>query len=169
MIRGRDKSMLGQSAEAIVDLKRSLKINPHLLAAYTGLTNVYLDLGRNAEAVAVMEQGMKSVPAAELDHNLYRERGEIYTILKQYDKARLDVDRSLKMNPAHADNWITSSNLSYAMGKYDRAVADITKAIKLHPSETRLYGIRSKIYLKMGKVDEAKKDGIRATPGEIDF
>lgn len=87
----------------------------------------------------------------------YTMRGETYKISKQLDKAIMDFDRAIDLNPfyiqAYTSRWWCKANL----GDIPGAIADLDKLIELEPT-TKSYYQRAFLYEKRGELAAAIAD-----------
>ena len=67
----------------------------------------------------------------------HAKRGECYLMLKLYDKAQADVDRSLQLKPNLADGHHIKGLLEQSKGLHDDADRSFIEAIKLNPKDKR--------------------------------
>jgi len=75
----------------------------------------------------------------------YLNRGQYYTDNDVFDKAMVDYDATLRLNPKSTLAYINRGNVYGRTGVYDKALENYSKAIELSPNA-------SKIYLNRGNV-----------------
>jgi type IV pilus assembly protein PilF len=75
----------------------ALKLDPKYQPAIRGLGRVYLAQGKTVEAIALLEDSIKSWPKSP---ELYSELGAAYTILKKYPAAASAYSKVIELAPA---------------------------------------------------------------------
>ncbi len=98
----------------------------------------------------------------------YNNRGVLYKMNGEFDKAMADYRKSLSLNPKNADTWSNIGLIFWQDGNnskdprksmlYDTAMVYLNKAIILDPAFASAYSNRGSVYYTMGKEEEALKD-----------
>jgi TolB-like protein len=104
------------------------------------LVNRAAELGRD-DAMALSAAGM----AAGL-------------VVRDLDRARVLLDRSLLLNPNLAISWVRSAWIRIVLGEFDLAIEHASRAIRLSPLDPFLVGMQSAIafaYFCAGRYDQA--------------
>lgn len=155
--RGYEYYLLGEYNTAIEDYNQALALNPAYpdVLYYRGLA--YDDLGMDAEAL----EDYNDVLALNQGDNLVStliNRGNIYYAAGDYDKALVDYDAALFMQPdepyAHYNRGLVFFNL----GRYDEAVDEYTFKLEAHPDDAFAWGERGKSYYYLGDLENALSD-----------
>ena len=117
--------------EALLNYKKSIKINPNYFQAYNNLGACMYSLGKIDEAIQNYQQVIKLEPNhADAHNNLgaaYKELGENEKAIKFYEKA-------IEIQPNHAD---AHNNLGAAykeLGENEKAIKFYEKAIEIQPN-----------------------------------
>jgi len=92
----------------------------------------------------------------------YESQGLAYLEKRQYDKAILDFNKALKMNPADAYAYQNRGRAYGEQGQYDLAISDYTKALEINPTYGDAYFNRGLIYHAKGQYDLAIADYTKA-------
>lgn len=74
----------------------ALKLDPKYPPALRGLSRVYLAQGKTAEAIALLEEGVKGSPKSP---ELYSELGGTYTAAKKYTAAAAAYSKVMELTP----------------------------------------------------------------------
>jgi tetratricopeptide (TPR) repeat protein len=82
------------------------------------------------------------------------QRGLEYLQAKNYDFARIDFDRTIKLNP-QADVYYQRAKAYYGLQNYQNAIADLDKAITLQPQRAEFYDLRGDAYVKLSNYEMA--------------
>ena len=104
--------------------------------------------------------------AIELNHNrawFYNQRGWLFNLKKQYDKARADFDEVIARWPDNADAYSKRGTTWLNEMQYDKAISDYNRAINLNQSYPELYLNRGLAWAEKQQYARAIDDFDRAT------
>src|SRR6476620_3091330 len=104
---------------------------------------------------ALIDSGQGTTTARAIAHN---NRGNAYTAKGDLDRAILDFDQSIKLDPTSAKPFNNRGAAYLRKGEYDLALASLDQAIKLNPSNGRAFVNRAGVYLKKNEYDRAARD-----------
>jgi len=99
----------------------------------------------------------------------YESRGVAYLEMRQYDKAIVNLNKALKMNPRDAYAHCNRGRSYAEQGLYDLAIHDYTKAIEINPKYEDAYFGRGLAFDAKGQYDLAISDYTKAleiNPGD---
>ena len=82
------------------------------------------------------------------------QRGLEHLQAKRYDFARIDFDRTIKLNP-QADAYYQRAIAYYGLQNYQNAIADLDKATTLQPQRAEFHDLRGDAYLKLKNYEMA--------------
>jgi tetratricopeptide (TPR) repeat protein len=90
----------------------------------------------------------------------YRNRGEHFAYIQNYDRALEDYSEAIRLRPADVASYRYYRALIYHYNKadYDRAIADLDEATRLDPTSGVYLWVRGKSYEAKGRNDEALRD-----------
>lgn len=140
----------GQVAEA----QKKLDADPKNVALLIALGDAYAAVWNHRESIKIYER------AFELDKNnatLHQQRGHRYLSIRQFDKARLDLEKAVAMDPKLVGAWYYLGVLDYVAGRFDNAAADFEKNIALQGGDVaKAIGSVDWLYMsyRRGKQDE---------------
>ena len=80
-----------------------------------------------------------------------------------YDKALVDLDRVLKIDPARVEALVYRANAYRELGRLDEALADIDRALVLAPNSVSALLERGDIRRLKGDLDGARRDWIKVS------
>jgi protein O-mannosyl-transferase len=92
----------------------------------------------------------------------YSERGSLYKIEKQDDKAMEMFNHALRINKLEAQAWINRGNIFYSRSQWERAIDDYTACLSIYSSNALAIENRGNAYFGLGKYDLALADMDRA-------
>jgi tetratricopeptide (TPR) repeat protein len=94
-------------------------------------------------------------------------RGNAYYEKRDYDRAIVDYDQAIRLNPSHA-SALSNRGAAYARkGDYDRAIENYDEAIRLNPGHADAFSNRGVAYARKGDYDRAIEnydEAIRLNP-----
>ncbi|CAD5246243.1 Tfp pilus assembly protein PilF [Bosea sp. 62] len=137
--------------EALRDFDAALKAVPNHLAALRGRAHTLSELGRHAEAAALIERAMVLGGRATLlaDRALLRERaGNIAG-------ARADLDDAIALDPSNSWARGTRGRFRQDEGEHEAAVADFDAALALEPEVTSYHYRRGLSLVALARPREA--------------
>jgi tetratricopeptide (TPR) repeat protein len=114
-----------------------------------------------AELTIALSEWEKRNSSAKVMGPLYRDRGEQYIRLKDYDKAIDDFSKSIELCPGLGLTSLERAECYGFKKDYKAKVADITHALKVGidlPMKFRAYSGRADAYEKLGQMQLAKAD-----------
>jgi tetratricopeptide (TPR) repeat protein len=98
----------------------------------------------------------------------FQQRGHRYLSIREFQKARADLEKAAQMDPKLLSAWYYLGVLDYAEGKFDKAAADFEKNLALQDDDfTKAIGTVDWLYMsyRRGKQDDKAKQLLdRVTP-----
>jgi tetratricopeptide (TPR) repeat protein len=189
--RGNALLALGQSAAAIEDYSRAIKINPDLQDAYANRGAAFLKLAsreRAAEdfAAAMRFERFTQVNQAALDlaqgrheaardvfdrliraypddETAYLNRGVSWAGVGDHRRAVEDFSRALRLQPMDAMAYYDRGLSLAAQDQLQRAIEDYTAALRITPQNAAAHYARGGAQAALGHYDQAVEDFTRAT------
>ncbi|RLC06754.1 MAG: hypothetical protein DRH90_02390 [Deltaproteobacteria bacterium] len=74
------------------------------------------------------------------------------------DKAMVDFNRAIKLDPSRADGYLGRADVFNAMKQYDEALVDYHRALEINPGFAQAYANRGIAYSHIGQYKEAIED-----------
>jgi len=105
--------------------------------------------------VTLWEYFVKNYPS---DPFTYLNRGIAYEKKGQFEKAILDYDKVISIEPNLIDAYNKRGNSYLVLSKYEEAIADFSKAIQINPYSTEAYNNRGNAYIGIFNCDLAIAD-----------
>jgi tetratricopeptide (TPR) repeat protein len=110
----------------------------------------------------------------------YNNRGYAYFMQKNYDRAIIDYDQAIRLNPMPAVAGVGGSShvniyvnrgVAYALkGDFDHALSDYYEAIRVDPKYARAFGSRGHVFRHIGNYARAISDyseALRLDPSDV--
>lgn len=137
----------GMMEESLKDFTAAAAILPSDPDIFHNRANIYLKMGRNAEAQADLNNAQ----------DLYFDRGSLWLEKDDLDKAISDFGKAILLDAKDADAYLHRGIALKIKGDLDKAIQDYTKSIDLQPDATA-YSNRGNAWLKKGDLIRAKAD-----------
>lgn len=99
----------------------------------------------------------------------YLNRGQYYTDNEIFDKAMVDYDATLQLNPRSTLAYINRGNVYGRTGVYDKALENYSKAIELDPRASKIYLNRGNVYGLQGDIPASVLDFTKAIELERNY
>jgi tetratricopeptide (TPR) repeat protein len=131
----------------------------YLITAATALKK-----GGYDDALAALDAAVRNDPD---DPQAYLQRGELFTLRGQRERAIQDFDRVIALDPKNSAGFLERSELHTIEGDAERALADSNGAMRLEPNAEGPYAARAEAYAAGGAWDRAMQDAgaaIRLNP-----
>jgi tetratricopeptide (TPR) repeat protein len=166
--------------QAIVDLKKALKMNSKNPVVYYVLIDAYrykardydirhmdkVDPVNHQNIVDNATRGLRLNVGEVWKDRFLHTRAEEYLTLKKYKLAIADYNALISLNPDYAGTYHDRAIAHKELGEYDDAVRDLTKAIGMKHDAMdwprSAYEIRAHVYEAMEKYEDAVNDYSKA-------
>jgi tetratricopeptide (TPR) repeat protein len=152
-------------AEAV--LRGILKDDPENEQAVEQLTQLFLDQGKSAEAVSLLEGMTNRAPSAALLDLL----GDAYTQTKDLPKAEQAYRKAVELDPSELSHQRGLGQTLMAEEKYSDALGVYQKLADLMPDDADVYLRIAQIYREMHQLDRAEESLLKArqyAPGSLE-
>lgn len=131
---GHELQEQGKLEEALRRYRAALEIDKDYAPTHVSLASVYLQLGREDDALKELER------AAELAPNepfILGRLGQLYLNREQFDKAVAVLERARDANPGDAEirSWLGAAYYYRSYNDPEKAVAELEKAAELAPED----------------------------------
>jgi tetratricopeptide (TPR) repeat protein len=152
---GRELARHGDEAQAIVNLREALKINPHLPGAHFALGEILYNSSNDAlkaQAEGEFQAALADNPA---DAQAHLVMGEIAAKRGDAKAAFSETSKALELQPDDPDTLVEMGKLLMTMNENDKAQEAFEKTVKADPSNTVALYRLSMLYRRQGKTAEA--------------
>ena len=108
------------------------------------------------EAIATFSRGLVIEPDNAL---LLRWRGHRYISIREFDRARADLTRAVRLDPSLYGAWFHLGVVQYPSGEFKDAAASFAKAQPMAPDANELAGLTDWLWMSLsraGRKAEAK-------------
>jgi len=149
--------------QSVIDARKALASEPKHVERVLALSKAEASRRQYQEAVATSTQGLAFAPN---DADLYLERGHRELGLREFGKARRDLEQATRIAPQMLDAWYHLGLSHYFVGEFDQAAAAFGKARDLAKSDDSLIDCSNWLYVSLrraGKEQEAAEALARIT------
>ena len=136
-----------------LDIDQKISKERYLL---NGLALAYKQLGNLDSAIIYLEKEIELNPLNSLP---YRNLGDIYVELRQFDKAREIYDNLINVDSKNAQNYVVRAQFFMTdIDDYSSSISDLSKAIELEIDNSDFYFTRAQVYFKTKEYKSALND-----------
>ena len=146
----------GELAQAEVNFKEALELNPRNDAANAGLGLLYT--GQGLYAAALAEASFKK--ALELNPNndeACAGLGWVYKAEGRFAQAEVSFNKALKLNPRNDAAYLGLGWVYGKQGRFAEAEASLKKALELDPHNEEVYVVLGEFYRHLGRLKQAER------------
>lgn len=152
LILARTRSALKDLLGAARDYTTAIALEPHMMEAYSELTDMLLDARAPAEAVIVMTE---AVNANRSNAFAYYKRAQAYRAELRYSAAIEDLNSAASLAADAPAVYSLRGAIRQETHEYEQAAKDYREAIRLAPDNAKYRLDLAYLDFAMGKLDEA--------------
>jgi tetratricopeptide (TPR) repeat protein len=186
--RGLANYQLGNYQTAIEDYTQAMRINPHVAIIYKHRADARYRVGDHQGAIEDYHQTIKINPHYAINNQhsknqqiapylldkkqkiikdiavksddavSFKNRGNAFCELGEYERAIIDYNQAIKINPNDADVYYFRGNAHFDLGNYEAAIDDFKKVVKIQSNYTDAYYNCGQARLIMGDKQGAIED-----------
>jgi adenylate cyclase len=127
--------------EARQHFERALQLDHDYAAAYAGLGHAYYEMAVlgwtefSDDMLARAEEFARKALSTDQDNlDAHRLISRVHTVQLQYDRALVEIDAALSLNPSDADSHAQRGSVLLWMGRVQEAIAAFETAFALNPN-----------------------------------
>ena len=153
--------------EAESVLRKLLKTDPENEPAVEQLTQLLLDEGKSADAVALLEGATSRTPSPALLDLL----GDAYTQTHDLPKAEAAYRKAVELDPSESSHERGLGQTLLSEEKYKEALGVYQKLSDLMPDDSDVYLRLAQIYRELHQLDKAEENLLKArqyAPGSLE-
>ena len=152
-------------AEDVLGYEREIQRDPGSAALRDDVAQIYLELGRPAEAVAHFGAALKINPGAPAHFNL----GTALTVAGRLDEASAEYRQALAIRPDYARAHNNLGHILLQRGDTRDALEHLREAIRIEPGNVEAHYNLAAAYAAAGEFERAVgvlQDGLKLSPAE---
>lgn len=169
-MRGTFTCLRGKHEQALVDLSKSIELDPSLTQSYIKRASMSLELGREksiySERGLQINNGTGDPEKAEKDFELalqqnpddpdiYYHRAQLHFIKGEFAEAAKDYQKSIDLDPKFIFSHIQLGVTQYKMGSIASSMATFRRCMKNFDKVPDVYNYYGELLLDQGKFQEA--------------
>lgn len=152
---GRELARHGDEAQAIVNLREALKINPHLPAAHMELGELLSNSTNDALKAQAEPEFQAAIADNPADEQAHLRMGEAAAKRGDTNTAFSEDSKAVELQPNDADALVELGKILMTMNENDKAQEIFERAVKADASNTVARYRLSVLYRRQGKTAEA--------------
>lgn len=156
--RGAAERHLGKYVEAKADLLKAISLNASQGWYHRELGDVYLQSGKNEDALRAFLKAMTLVSDSAGKAQLHSAMALAYERLDEPEKSIQEADEALKMVPTQNYTYQTRAYAYLKLNEIERALSDANKSVELDNGNVNAYTSRAVVYLFAGDFERATAD-----------
>lgn len=157
----------GRLADAIVELRRALQIDPRLGDARLKLANAY---EQNDDHFNATREYIRAADALPDDLALQMKAGNLLLSFDQFEDAKARAETVLAKNPQNIDAQILRGNALAGMKDFDGAIARFNEVVGADPTQFRAFESLGALQYMQGDAKQAEttfKAAIEHAPTQV--
>jgi superkiller protein 3 len=147
--RGRGLVLQDQAADALLEFKESIKLEPEFVEAHQEYIDLMLTLGKQAEIQAEYKEFLNARPDKAMAHYLYSKT------LIDPEALRKENEKAVAIDPGFSYAYGGLAFYYVQSGNYEKAFAFGQKMVDFNPRYARGYYILGILYAQKGDHDKA--------------
>ncbi len=154
--------------EAALTFEKLIKLNPEKVDYYFPYSDALLLSGQSEKAIDALQKLEKLYGFNE---NVVIQKYRIYAQLRQFDKARLEIEKLIKVNPYEVRNYGIIAELYEEQGKTEKAMEYYQKILEIEPGNGVVHLSLAQHYYHTGEKEksfEALKKAFASPALDID-
>jgi Tfp pilus assembly protein PilF len=108
--------------QAVIWYSRAIEIDSTLVPAYSALGNLNNRLNQPVDAILILSLAKDKYPDSEHMYLIYKNLGNSYLLMGQFDEALKWLERSIEIKPAEAETNLYLAKTYEAAGKMNRSI-----------------------------------------------
>ena len=156
---------MGNTARAIVQLERSLELNPRQIGAWSNLGVLFHQEGRFEAALESYDHALLLKPQSP---QVLNNRGITLCALGRLEEGVKSYEEAIRLQPGNPEALCNRGNALKNLQQFEAALANYEQAIRLDSQDAGYYSNRALVLLLMGRLQEAEESchvALRYSPG----
>jgi len=154
---GREYYNQGKIDKAIECFNQALNINPSLSETYVSLATALLAKEQYQDALSLYDKALDIGLSRNNYALIYYNKGNIYKVQKNYEKAKTMFEESIRINPNFLNSSFELAIVLNELGNFEEAVSICKDIINKYPKDESAYAYLGVLYSTKGNYKEAVK------------
>ncbi|KAK0378395.1 mitochondrial import receptor subunit tom-70 [Colletotrichum limetticola] len=151
-LRGTFSCLLGKHDDAMVDLTKSIELDPSMTQSYIKRASMNLELGAPEKAAEDFEKAMEQNTE---DPDIYYHRAQLHFIKGEFSDAAKDYQKSIDLDRDFIFSHIQLGVTQYKMGSIASSMSTFRLCIKNFKEVPDVYNYYGELLLDQGNFQEA--------------
>ncbi|EOO02621.1 putative mitochondrial outer membrane 72k protein [Phaeoacremonium minimum UCRPA7] len=151
-MRGTFQCLRGKHEDALLDLTKSIELDPAMTQSYIKRASMNLELGAPEKAEEDFEAAMKQNSD---DPDIYYHRAQLHFIKGEFSEAAKDYQKSIDLDRDFIFSHIQLGVTQYKMGSIASSMATFRRCMKNFDKVPDVYNYYGELLLDQGKYQEA--------------
>jgi tetratricopeptide (TPR) repeat protein len=117
--------------QAVIWYSRAIELDSAIVPAYSALGNLYNRINQPVDAILILSLAKDKFPNSKLMYLIYKNLGNSYLLMKQFNEAIKWLELSLQIQPSEAETSFCLAKALEGAGKIDRSIDLWQKYIEL--------------------------------------
>lgn len=148
-LRGLVLTRMGEQSKALGDINHAIHLAPETALNYLRRAMIHLNSKQYKSALTDLDTASKLAPK-ENQHWCHVYRGQAYLELKDFPKAKSQLDEAIKLNPANAVPYLNRATCLARSGHLTEAMADCVKFLKMSPKDPWGHALKGALHSANG-------------------
>lgn len=114
------------------------------------------------DTVAALQDYASAIKADPTEKALYRNRGDLYHDLEEYDLSDADFKKIIELDKGDPVGYVGVGRNAGRQGRWDDALRQFDYLVRLEPEYSSGYALRAAAYIELKKWNEATDDIVKA-------
>jgi len=142
----------GNADLALIEYRRSEKLDPSFDMPHTNIGNIKLSEG---DKVGAIEEFSKAITMNSNNLDAIYNRGRVLIDLGEFNKAIIDLNDAIKIDPNFSSAYHNRGVAKYYLKNYTEAIVDFNSAIRLNPKAGKAYFMLGIVYTDINNRESA--------------
>jgi protein O-GlcNAc transferase len=159
---GEANRKLGNPEASLTLNRQALAADPALNTAHYHLALAYVDLHKQDEAIAELENSLQSQYVAP---EMLLTLGSLYTKRRRYDEAEQLCKKAIALDPSRPEGYLNLGQLYNVQGMSEKALAALRLALpdgKHFPATAYYQQLQADVWFEAGRAYQAKRQKAQA-------
>lgn len=142
------------AANAEMEFKAALDLDPRYVPAYVNLADLHRVRGRDAQGEKILRDGLKVAPKNAMLHHAL---GLVLVRLKRASEALAELEQATVLEPGNARFAYVYAVALHSTGKSDAAIKRLEKTLAAHPNDRDILEALASFHQARGENASAKR------------
>lgn len=148
----------GHAAEAEMELRRAMQLEPAHLEAFTMFALALEQQGKVEDALRAYRAAARLYEQrGTLSETPYLYAGRLLQAQERYEESARELERAVQVNPQSSEAWLALSKTREKLGDAQAALQAARQAVRLAPADAPAHYYLARLCRKLGLLREAEQ------------